>query len=77
MTFTIINDAVVITRTKGVFHQRKVYERKGFIYTAYGSGFIRLVKNGTHIPNVGIEDLDLGFTPDYTSLGYMIRPEQA
>lgn len=48
MLFNVIPDAIVITRSKGVFNQRKVYVRKGYIYVAFGSGFIRLMSNGTN-----------------------------
>jgi len=77
MLFNIIDDAVVITKTKGVYNQRKVYERKGFIYANYGSGFVRLMSNGTASPNLTIEDIDLGFKPKYTRLGYMVKPDHA
>lgn len=75
MLFTAINDAVVITRSKGVFRQVKAFERKGFIYAQYGGGFIRLVKNGTQLSNLGVEEFDLGFEPKFTRMGYMVKPD--
>lgn len=75
MLFNIVQDAVVITRSKGVFHQRKVYERKGFLYTNHGSGFIRLMKSGTGMSNISVEEFDLGFEPCFNNFGYMMKPE--
>lgn len=74
ITFHVIEDAVVILRSKGVFKQVKAYERGGYIYAAHGSGFIRLSVNGTSVPNVSVDALDLGFTPERTALGYYVRP---
>jgi len=76
MLFNVIPDAVIITRSKGVFNQRKVYERKGFIYAQYGSGFIRVMSGGgTAIPNLYVDKIDLGFEPAYTRMGYMVRQD--
>ena len=75
MLFSIIPDAVVILRSKGVFRQVKAYERKGFIYAQYGGGFIRLTKTGTSVPTVKIDQFDLGFEPKYNHVEYMVKAD--
>jgi len=72
--FHAIDDAVVILRSKGVYKQVKAYTRKGYVYAKHGSGFVRLTKRGTGLPNVNVDDFDLGFEPQYTKLGYMVEP---
>lgn len=57
--FHIIDDAQVILRSKGVYYQKKVYQRGKRLYAAWGGGFIRLGGNeATSNPNVSWEDLD-------------------
>ncbi|CDZ55053.1 hypothetical protein [Neorhizobium galegae] len=56
--FHIIDDAAAILITKGVYRQAKVYRRGGELFAAYGSGFIRLYRNGTSLPNVRCEDVE-------------------
>lgn len=61
--FHIIDDAQVILRSKGVFHQKKLYRRGNRIYAAWGSGFIRIGGgDATSCPGVSYESLDL---PEY------------
>lgn len=63
-TFAIIEDGIVILRSRGVYYQRKVYKRGDRIYAQHGGGFIRLGANGyTSTPNVTYESLDLPFEP--------------
>lgn len=51
--FTVVNDAFVITRSKGVFRQSKVYHRDGLLYAGYGNGFVQLRRdNATSLPNM-------------------------
>ncbi len=45
MTFHIVEDAVVILSSKGVFKQSNIYVRKNYIYAKHGSGFIRLQRH--------------------------------
>lgn len=74
--FTIIEDAFVILRSRGVYRQAKVYERDGRIYAGHGSGFITISASGsTSIPNVRVDGMELGFTPVAASLGYLERPK--
>ena len=75
MLFTLEPEAYVITYNRGVFQQRKIYFRGRDVYAQYGVGFIRLVKGGTVISNLGVDTLYLPFIPNYNSLGYMMKPE--
>lgn len=51
--FTVVNDAFVVTRSKGVFRQSKVYHRNGLLYAGYGSGFVQLRDdNATSVPTM-------------------------
>lgn len=58
--FHIIDGAQVIIRSRGVFHQKKVYARGSRIYAAWGAGFIRLgAGDSTSCPNTAWESLDV------------------
>lgn len=76
MTFHIVEDAVVILSSKGVFKQSDIYVRKNYIYAKHGSGFIRLQRHekGTSAPSVYYDDLYLPFTPEYDNIGRMMVP---
>jgi hypothetical protein len=61
--FHCVDGAQVITRTKGIFHQRPVYRRGARLYAGTGGGFIRLGQgDATSNPNTAWEGLDI---PDY------------
>lgn len=57
--FHIIEDCQIITRSKGVYKQVKVYRRGNTLYAAHGSGFIGLLAGGgtTH-PDVSWVEID-------------------
>lgn len=75
--FEILNDAFVILRSKGVYRQAKVYERKGLLYAQHGNGFIGIsASGGTSLPNVRVEDYDLGFEPAKGAFGYLSLPPE-
>lgn len=74
ITFHVIDDAVVILRSKGVYKQVKAYERNGRLYAAHGSGFISLSHSGTSAPNISVDAFEFGFEPEYNKLGYMYKP---
>lgn len=57
--FHLIDDAAAILVSKGVYRQVKVYQRGGALFAAHGSGFIRLYKNGTSLPTVRCEEVDV------------------
>lgn len=59
MRFHELSEYTVILRSKGVYKQAKVYVYKDGYYAGYGSGFIRLHRNGTSIPNVAIVAHDI------------------
>jgi hypothetical protein len=74
--FTIIDDAFVILRSRGVYKQAKAYERDGKIYAGFGAGFIQISKTGsTSVPNVRVDGFELGFEPSFASLGYLVKPD--
>lgn len=61
--FTIVDDASVILREKGVYKQSKVYRLGDRLFAGYGSsGFIALLANdGTSSPNTSWSHLDTPF----------------
>lgn len=51
--FHVVEDAIIITRSKGVFKQVKVYRRGDKLFAAHGSGFIAFRQGGnTSHPDV-------------------------
>jgi len=57
--FHKIDDAFVITLSKGVFRQVEVYHREQRVYAKHGSGYIRLLgARCTSTPNVSWDELD-------------------
>lgn len=57
--FHVIEDVQIITRSKGVYKQTKVYRRGDKLYAGHGSGFIMLRANGgTSHPDVAWVELD-------------------
>lgn len=79
MRFTVIDERDVIIVQKGVYKQVPVYRRqkkKGdyLVYAKYGSGFIRLYKNGTtSSPNVRWDETDLEHK--FTQIGRMVQKD--
>ncbi|QIG74341.1 hypothetical protein EVC08_029 [Rhizobium phage RHph_N65] len=68
--FHIIEEGAAILVSKGVYRQAKVYQRGGALFAAYGSGFIRLYRNGTSLPNVRCEDVETpGWHQSYDAFG--------
>lgn len=57
--FHLIEDAAAILVSKGVFRQAKVFRRGAGVYAAYGAGYIRLYRDGTSLPNVRCEAVDV------------------
>jgi len=56
--FHQITDATIILRRAGIYYQRGVYWRKGFLYTTWTNGYVRLVSKGrTALPTLFWEDL--------------------
>lgn len=74
--FTIIEDGYIVLVKRGLYKPAKVYSRNGYIFAAYGGGFIRLSKNegATSIPDVKYEDLVLPFQPKADSIGRLLMP---
>lgn len=51
--FHVVEDAIIITRSKGVYKQLKVYRRGDKLFAAHDSGFIMLRQGGnTSHPDV-------------------------
>lgn len=58
--FHIIDEAEVITVTRSVFKQSKVYRRGSALYFGYGGGYVRLYSgHNTGLPNVRWEDIEI------------------
>ena len=67
--FHVIDDVAVILRSKGVYRQAKAYKRGIDLFAGYGSGFIRLYKDGgTSLPTVSWEGHD-GPETTYDKMG--------
>lgn len=55
--FHEIPEAQIITRSRGVYKQVKLYRRGDDLYAGHGSGFVRLLAGGgTSAPNVSWQD---------------------
>lgn len=58
--FHIIDGAQVIMRSRGVFHQKKVYIRGDRLFAGWGTGFVRIgPQDSTSAPNVSWESIVL------------------
>lgn len=77
MLFHILEDKHVILRSKGIFKQAKVFERNGELFANWGSGFIRLYKDGTSLPHVSIveHNIDCSYVGQHRGL-YLATKEQ-
>ena len=70
--FHEIEDAIIITRSKGVHKQCKAFQRKGFVYVQIGGGFVMMRRNGgTNLPHVMWEDIELRIDTVFDELGRM------
>ena len=75
MTFTPIDNAVAIIGRQGVHRAVKVYERKGYIYVAYGGGYCYVAKSGLGAMGVHLVEIELPFEPRHGALGKFMVPE--
>jgi len=62
--FHIVDDGVVVLRSKGVWKQTKAYTREiegeRAVFAGHGSGFIRLFRNGgTSVPTISWDQVEL------------------
>lgn len=58
--FHVIDEAEVITVTRSVFKQVKVYRRGSALYFGHAGGFVRLYsEHRTGLPNVRWEDIEV------------------
>jgi hypothetical protein len=74
--FHEVEDAYAILKSRGVYRQSKVFERRGYLYAAYGSGFVRLHRhlNGTSNPNIAWDELRLPYDRCWDSMGRIVSP---
>lgn len=79
MMFSVIEDATVITKSRGIYRQGKMYERAGRIYVGWSNGFISVHKAAgkivTSIPDVLVDEYILPFTAKFTKVGQMVKPD--
>lgn len=73
--FTLLPDSHAICYYKGVYTQRKLYTRDSGVYAQHGNGFIRLLANGTSLPNVSLTELVTASNFATNSIGYLILLE--
>lgn len=50
--FYIVPDAFIVLRRKGVYRQAQIYHRAGRVYAKFGGGFVRLMREGTTVPDL-------------------------
>lgn len=68
--FHIIEDAAAILVSRGVYRQAKVYRRGKELFAGHGGGFIRLYREGTSLPNVRLDAIDVpGKRINFDALG--------
>lgn len=72
MLFHVVDDAFVVLRSNGVYRQAKVYRRGNDGYAAYGSGFVRIMRQGTSVPKLNWDEIVIDIDYDFDSLGRMI-----
>lgn len=61
--FNVVEGAVVVLVSRGVYRQAKVFLRDGEVYAGWGGGFVRLTANGgTTVPTVSWREFDLPAT---------------
>ena len=53
--FHLIPEEFAIIRHKGVYRQCRLYHRENYIYAAWGSGYVRLSRSGTSVPDHVLE----------------------
>lgn len=58
--FHEVDNAAAILASKGVYKQVKLFRRGQALFAQYGGGYIRLYEKGTSLPNIRLEDLDVG-----------------
>lgn len=77
--FHLIPGASVITNQKGIFRQADAYHYKGRVFIKHGTGYAWIVKSlgnlETSVPNMRVEELNLGFEPTFNLRGYLTMPE--
>jgi hypothetical protein len=73
--FNVIPDATIVTRSNGVFRQHAVYQHKGQIFIKWGSGYVYVMRNGTSVPKVFIDEMVLPFEPRYDVHTRAFMPE--
>lgn len=59
--FHIVDEAFAVLVRRGVYKQAKVYRRGTELFAGYGGGFVRLYVNGTSIPDLRLDALDVPF----------------
>jgi hypothetical protein len=75
--FHVIEDAAVITCSKGVFKQQKLYYRGDRLYAGNGSSFVMLMGSfGTSTPNVSWREI-IGYTHDINNPKYVQNNRKA
>ncbi len=63
--FHVIPDAAVITLTKSVYRQAKVYQRGGALFMGQGNGFVRLYADGlTGVPDIRWDEIEIPGYPE-------------
>ena len=59
--FKQVENGTVLTYSKGVYQQRKLFERARHLYAGHGSGFVMLYANGvTSLPGILWKEIDAG-----------------
>ena len=70
--FSIYADQQVILMSGGVYYQRQIYLRSGYLYAQHGGGYIRLNASGsTSKPGIVMVGLCMDKCPCVTNIGWL------
>lgn len=76
MFFKPIEGEAAILIADGVFRQTDLYERNGYLFAKYGSGFVRLAADGsTSKAKLRLETLSWDGALGADAMGRLCRPE--
>lgn len=78
--FTIIEGAMIVTRSKGVYRQSKIYEHNGKIFAQWSNGFMSIFKGAgnritSSVPDVVIDEITGLDKTKFTKTGALVRED--
>lgn len=70
--FHKVDGGVCVLRRKGVYRQCEVYQRAGVLFSKWGIGFVMLYSNGTSVPDIHLDFLDVPMEVSHDVFGKKI-----